>query len=183
MNYTKNKFFSLLTVLALIIIGMAGEATAQNSLSKIEKQVRKELVTLPFYGVFDNLAFKVDGSTVYLYGQVVRPTTKSGAENRIEDLDGVTEVINQIEVLPLSPYDDRIRLQTLNSIGSRGALYRYFQGVNPSLKIIVNRGRITLEGVVATRGDANLAYIAAREVPGAFAVTNNLMVERENRAR
>jgi hyperosmotically inducible periplasmic protein len=143
-------------------------------------KVRKELVTLPYYGVFDNLAYKIDGSTVTLYGQVVRPSTRSSAEKRIKKIEGVDRVVNNIEVLPLSTFDNSIRARAYRAVFRSGSLYRYGMGANPSIHIIVNRGHITLEGVVANEGDSRLAYIAARGVPGAFSVKNNLRVERKS---
>jgi hyperosmotically inducible protein len=147
--------------------------------AELQKEVRKELVTLPWYGVFDNLAYKVEGGTVTLYGQVVRPTTRSDAERRVKRITGVTRVINNIRVLPLSSFDDSIRRRTYTEISRRAGLYRYFMGANPSIHIIVDRGHVTLEGVVANKTDAQLAYIAARSVPGVFSVTNNLRTDRE----
>jgi hyperosmotically inducible protein len=152
------------------------------SQQQIMKKVRKELVTLPYYGVFDNLAYKVEGSTVTLYGQVVRPTTRKDAERRVARIDGVERVVNNIEVLPLSSFDDEIRVRTYRTLFRTGGLYRYAMGANPSIHIVVNRGHVTLEGVVSSEGDKNLAYIAARGVPGVFSVTNNLRSERGNRA-
>jgi hyperosmotically inducible protein len=142
--------------------------------ANLTKQIRHELVTLPYYGVFDNLAFKVEGDTVTLYGQVVRPTTRSDAQYRVAHLPGVARVVNNIQVLPLSSFDDSIRIRAYRTIFSYGGLYRYAMGANPSIHIIVDNGRLTLEGVVDNKGDANLAYIAARTVPGVFSVTNNL---------
>jgi len=81
----------------------------------------------------------------------------------------------------LSPSDDRIRYRLLRTLSNTGALYRYFLGANPGIRIIVNRGRVSLEGYVDNKGDANLAYITARGVPGTFAVTNNLKVLAEPR--
>jgi len=172
----------ILALTLLMAVGISGLAqdrrSATGRLELLEK-IRKELVTLPWYGVFDNLKYKLDGSTVTLYGEVVRPTTRSDAERRVARLGGVTRVINQIRVLPLSSFDDQIRRRTYAEISRKGSLYRYFRGVNPSIHIIVDRGHVTLEGVVANRGDANLAYIAARGVPGVFSVTNNLRTDRE----
>jgi len=150
------------------------------STPQLAKKVRHELVTLPYYGVFDNLAYNINGSTVTLYGEVVRPTTRSGAENRVKRLAGVTRVVNNIRVLPLSRHDDDIRAATYRSLARTGGLYRYLQGANPSIHIVVDRGQVKLEGVVANKADRNLANIAARTVPGAFGVTNNLRVESEN---
>ena len=148
---------------------------------QIMKKVRKELVMLPYYGVFDNLAYKVEGGTVTLYGQVVRPTTRKDAERRVARIAGVERVINQIEVLPLSPSDDSIRVRTYRTIFRAGSLYRYARGANPSLHIVVNRGHVTLEGVVANETDRRLAFFAANSVPGVFSVTNNLRTDRESR--
>ena len=148
---------------------------------QVMKKIRKELVTLPFYGVFDNLAYSFDGSTATLYGQVVRPTTKSDAERRVRRIPGVGRVVNQIEVLPLSSFDDSIRRRAYRQIFGTAGLYRYAMGANPSLHIVVNRGRLTLEGVVANEGDRRFAQVAALQVPGVFSVTNNLRVESDER--
>jgi hyperosmotically inducible protein len=152
------------------------------SQQQITKKIQKELVTLPYYGVFDNLAYQVEGDTVTLYGQVVHPMTRKDAEQRVARIKGVGRVINQIEVLPLSSVDDSIRVRTYRTLFRTGGLYRYAMGANPSIHIVVNRGHVTLEGVVSSEGDKNLAYIAARGVPGVFSVTNNLRSERGKRA-
>jgi hyperosmotically inducible periplasmic protein len=147
-------------------------------LGQMEKKIRKELVTLPWYGVFDNLAFEVDGSTVTLHGQVVQPSTRKDAERRVKKIAGVERVVNNIEVLPLSSFDDSIRARTYRALfGSNSPLFRYGRGVNPSIHIIVNGGHVTLEGVVSTEGDNRFAYALARGVSGVFSVTNNLRVE------
>lgn len=150
---------------------------------QISKRVRKELVTLPYYGVFDNLAYQIEGGTVTLYGQVVRPSTRSDAARRVAKIKGVERVVNNIEVLPLSTFDDRIRAQAYRTIFNTSSLYRYAMGSNPSIHIIVNRGHLTLEGVVGNRMDKQLAEFAARGLPGVFSVTNNLIDESEERAR
>ena len=180
------KDFRLLVILAALLVGapvgatdaaLAQDGRSDVSRSELQKKIRKELVTLPWYGVFDNLAYQVNGGTVTLYGQVVRPTTRSDAERRVSRLNGVTRVVNNIKVLPLSSFDDSIRRRTFNQLRRTGGLYRYFLGANPSLHIIVDRGHVTLEGVVSNRGDANLAYITARSVSGVFSVTNNLRID------
>ncbi|HEX8634124.1 MAG TPA: BON domain-containing protein [Pyrinomonadaceae bacterium] len=148
---------------------------------QVSKRVRKELVTLPYYGVFDNLAYKVEGDTVTLYGQVVRPSTRSDAARRVAKIEGVERVVNNIEVLPLSGFDDRIRVEAYRAVFNAGGLYRYAMGANPSVHIVVNRGHVTLEGVVANRMDKQLAEFAARGIPGVFSVTNNLIAERDGR--
>jgi hyperosmotically inducible protein len=165
-------------VLAASFAAAAPEASAQPT----SKSIRKALVTLPYYGVFDNLAYNVaaDG-TVTLYGQVVRPSTKDGAEHSVKRIAGVTRVVNKIEVLPLSPFDDSIRASAYRTIFDTGGLYRYAMGSNPSLHIVVNHGHLTLEGVVANEFDRRLAYNAARSVSGAFTVTNNLRTDEEQR--
>jgi hyperosmotically inducible protein len=174
-----------LTTLAAALLLAASFAVAAPSASAqpTSKSIRKALLTLPYYGVFDNLAYNVaaDG-TVTLYGQVVRPTTKDDAEHRVRRIAGVTRVVNQIEVLPLSPFDDSIRASAYRTIFDTGGLYRYAMGANPSLHIVVNHGHLTLEGVVANELDRRLAYAAARSVPGAFTVTNNLRTDKELRS-
>ena len=122
---------------------------------------------------------QVNGGTVTLYGEVVRSSTRSDAAGRVKRLAGVTRVVNNIKVLPLSSFDDDIRRATYRSIARMGGLYRYLQGTNPSLHIVVDNGHVTLEGVVSGSGDRNLAYMAANRVPGVFSVKNNLRVEGE----
>jgi hyperosmotically inducible protein len=162
----------------------APEQRGELAQQRVSKSVRKALVTLPFYGVFDNLAYEINGDTVTLHGQVVRPSTRSDAERRVRRLDGVSRVVNQIEVLPLSSFDDSIRRRAYRTVFGTASLYRYAMGANPSIHIVVNRGHLTLEGVVGSEGDSQFAHIAARQVPGVFSVTNNLRVEgREGRAR
>jgi hyperosmotically inducible protein len=132
---------------------------------------------LPYFGVFDNIAFKVEGETVTLLGQVVRPSLKSDAGNAVKHIEGVEHVDNQIEVLPLSPIDDRLRLQLFRAIYSYPALEKYALGVQKPIRIIVKNGHVALEGVVDNDADKNVAGIRANGVPGIFSVTNNLRVE------
>ena len=148
---------------------------------RIVREVRHELVTLPYYGVFDWLEYEVQpNGTVILKGQVVRPSTKSDAEGRVKEIEGVTSVVNQIETLPLSPNDDRLRFALYRQIyGFNSPLFRYAHQSVPSIHLIVNRGHATLKGVVSNRGDANLANVRARSVPGLFSVKNELRVEGE----
>jgi hyperosmotically inducible protein len=133
---------------------------------------------LPFYSLFDNLAYKVNGSTVTLLGQVTRPVLKSDAETVVKRIDGVDKVVNNIEVLPLSPMDDRIRRAAFRAIYGDPALSRYGMGAIPPIHIIVNNGHLTLEGVVDNQNDSNIANIRARGVPGVFSVQNNLRVQK-----
>ena len=152
------------------------------SQDRVTREVRHELVMLPYYGVFDNLAYRVDGSTVTLLGQVTRPTLKSDAENVVKQIEGVTQVNNQIQVLPLSSMDDRIRLATYRAIYSQPGLDRYALQAVPPIHIIVDNGKVTLEGVVNSQADKDRANIQANSVAGVFSVTNNLRVEGDNTA-
>jgi hyperosmotically inducible periplasmic protein len=148
--------------------------------AEIAKKVRHELVMLPYYGIFDDLAFKVEGNTVVLLGQVVRPTLKSDAERAVKRIPGVGQVVNQIEVLPVSPMDDQIRMAEYRAIyGDPAISTRYGYRALPSIHIIVKNGHVTLEGVVANQGDRNLIGIKANAVPNVFSVTNNLQVEED----
>jgi hyperosmotically inducible protein len=144
---------------------------------RIAREVRHELVMLPYYGVFDNLAYRVDGTTVSLFGQVTRPTLKSDAEGVVKRIEGVTKVNNQIEVLPLSPMDDQTRRAEFRAIYSEPSLNMYATQAVPPIHIIVDNGKVTLVGVVGTQMDKDLAGVRANSVPGVFSVTNNLKVE------
>ncbi len=146
--------------------------------SRLEKEVRHELVMLPYYGVFDNLAYRVNGYEVELFGQVTRPTLKTDAERVVKRIEGVEKVTNKIEVLPLSPNDDRIRLDVYRAIYGHTALNRYALQAVPPIHILVKNGNVSLEGVVANESDKNIANIQARSVPGVFNVTSNLKTEK-----
>ncbi len=143
----------------------------------LTNQVRHQLVMLPYYSVFDNLEYKVEGSRVILLGQVVRPVLKSDAEAVVKKIEGVSSVDNRIEVLPLSSFDDRIRLAEFRAIYSSAMLSRYAIQPVPPIHIIVKAGHVTLEGLVASETDRSVAYIKASGVPGVFSVSNNLHVE------
>jgi hyperosmotically inducible protein len=162
----------------LLFLAVAAFGAAQPNPDKITREVRHELVMLPYYGVFDNLAYRVDGTKVSLFGQVTRPTLKSDAERVVKKIEGVELVDNEIEVLPLSPDDDRIRLATYRAIFSKPQLQRYQMGAVVPIHIIVKNGNVTLIGVVASEADKDIAGIAANGVPGAFKVTNDLVVEK-----
>jgi len=168
-----------LFVLGAFAVPVRAQAPAPGS-SKYEawltKEVRHQLVMLPWYSVFDNLAYSVDGYTVTLQGQVVRPSLKSDAEAAIKNIEGVEKVINNIDVLPPSPNDDRIRRSVFRAIYSFGPLQKYELQAVPPIHIIVKGGHVTLEGVVDNETDKNTAYIRANGVSGVFSVTNNLRV-------
>jgi hyperosmotically inducible protein len=182
----------LRVVISLVMISVFTSALARDAFtakksfqgdarSRIIKEVRHELATLPYYGVFDWLEFEVrPDNTVVLRGQVVRPTTKSEAEANVRHIDGVSRVVNEIEVLPLSPEDDRLRLALYRTLYSWDSpLFRYATQSVPPIHIIVNHGHAVLKGVVANKADADLAYLRARGVPGLFDVKNELQAESE----
>jgi hyperosmotically inducible protein len=156
----------------------ANQAGSSRGTERIVREVRHELVMLPYYGVFDNLAYRVDGATVTLMGQVTRPTLKSDAENVVKRIEGVEHVKNEIEVLPVSPNDDRIRRAVYRAIYSDPTMDRYAIQAVPPIHIIVKNGNVNLEGIVATEADKNIAGIRANGVSGVFSVTNNLHVEK-----
>jgi len=168
----------VITLLSLTALGFAqdrGQPSAKSQ-DRIIREVRHELLMLPYFGVFDNIAFKVNGDTVTLLGQVVRPTLKSDSENVVKHIEGVEKVDNQIEVLPPSPMDDRLRIRLYRAIYGYPALEKYALGVQKPIRIIVRNGNVTLEGVVDNEGDKNFAGIRANSVSGIFSVTNNLQV-------
>lgn len=170
------------SLLALASLGTAQDAQrdqlSSKSQERIVKEVRHELLMLPYFGVFDYIAYKVDGPTVTLLGAVVRPTLKSDAENVVKHIEGVEKVDNQIEVLPPSPMDDRLRLELFRAIYQYPPLQKYELGVQKPIRIIVKNGHVTLEGVVDNEADKNLAGVRANSVPGIFSVTNNLQVSK-----
>ena len=174
---------SSIPLLAVLIAATAIQARAQNTSHQrnerkmqenLVKEVRHQLLLLPYYSVFDNLLFKVEGDKVTLLGQVVRPTLKSDAENAVKSIEGVASVNNQIEVLPVSPMDDQLRRAVYRAIYGDAVLSRYGMSALPSIHIIVRNGNVTLEGVVDSESDKNLANLRASAVPNVFSVTNNL---------
>jgi hyperosmotically inducible protein len=167
----------LMTVMLMALPSWANP-TDNVAPDKMTNKIRKELVTLPFFSVFDNLAFKVEDGTVTLFGQVSRPSLRKDAERVVERITGVEEVVNQIEVLPLSNFDDRIRLATYRAIYRQPGLDRLSFMANPPIRIIVKNGNVTLEGIVNNKGDATRAFLAANGVSGVFSVKNNLRIER-----
>lgn len=172
---------SKLPILFAALLALTMLAPAQDSAKsqdRIVREVRHELLMLPYFGVFDYIAFKVDGGTVTLLGQVVRPTLKSDSENAVKRIEGVEKVDNQIEVLPPSSMDDKLRIALFRAIYQYPSLQKYELGVQKPIRIIVKNGRVTLEGIVDSDADKNLANIRANSVPGIFAVTNNLQVSK-----
>jgi hyperosmotically inducible protein len=152
---------------------------AMQGVDRIVREIRHELLMLPYYDVFDWLEGQVrpDG-TVVLRGEVVRPSTKKEAEERVKKIEGVTNVVNEIDVLPPSPMDDKIRVAVYRALFNWDSpLFRYAHRSQPPIHIIVKNGRVWLKGVVATEQDKQLAYMKARSVPGTFDVVNELQVE------
>lgn len=180
--------FATLLICSMVLIAAAqaqhNQALDQKSMARIYKEVRHELVMLPFYGVFDNLAYKVDADgTVTLLGQTVRPVLKSDAENAVKKIEGVERVVNNIEVLPPSPADDRIRREVYRAIYGNTALSEYQLRAVPPIHIIVKNGHVTLEGAVARAMDKQIAGVQANSVPGIFSVTNNLVLDEEQKKK
>jgi len=176
------------SVLALTFAAAGTLATAQTSqraaepsdrvAQRLTKEVHHELIMLPYLDVFDHLAYKVDGSKVTLLGSVTRPTLRSDAESAVKGIEGIEQVDNQIEVLPPSPMDDRLRIQLYRAIYGYPSLQNYAMAVNKSIQIVVKSGHVSLEGVVDNEADKNTAGIRAKGVPGTFSVDNNLTVAK-----
>ena len=146
--------------------------------SHLIQEIRHQLVMLPYYGIFDDIGFQVNGSTVTLEGEVTNPTLKEDAGRTVKRIEGVTNVVNNIEVLPLSPNDNQIRRGVYRAIyGDPTLSTRYGFQALPSIHIIVKNGHVRLEGVVANEGDKNIAGVRANGVPGVFSVENDLQVE------
>lgn len=181
------KIFSSFIISAFIILAFsslntnAQDLSGKGSAKTIEQQVFKKILRLPYYEVFDNIKYSVNGGTVTLYGEVRNATNRKSAERVVEDISGVINVVNNIEVLPLGSFDESIRGNLYRTLANRGGLYRYFNQTNPSVRLVVDRGHVRLEGFVANRGDYNLMNILARGVSGTFSVTNNLVIENQLR--
>lgn len=174
---------SYIALLVAVFAFLVADANAQGysdtkSGRTIEQNVRRQILKMPRYEVFDYIGYTVDGSTVTLYGKVRNAINKSEAKNRVEDIPGVTRVVNNIEVLPLGSFDESIRRNLYVRLSRTGALSRYLWPVNPSVRLIVDRGHVTLEGFVANEGDFNTMNIVAHGISGVFGVTNNLKIDR-----
>lgn len=175
------KHYLLLSILAVPILFTLSFAQANTTqqLSRLGKEVRHELLMLPYYTRFDILEFKVEEDTVILSGFVTRPTLKSDAENVVKDIEGVERIVNKIEVLPLSPNDDRIRRALFYALFSWDSpLYRYAIGSADNVRIIVKNGHVTLYGIVSSDLERTVAELRANQVPGVFSVTNKITVQK-----
>ena len=172
----KSKASVVMILLSFVSAFGQSAQPSQKAEDRIQKEVRHQLLLLPYLSVFDNLAYKVDGYDVTLVGQVTRPVVKSDAERAVKSIEGVEKVDSQIEVLPPSPMDDRLRRQLFRTIYGFPSLQRYALPVIKPIRIIVKNGHVTLEGVVDSEADKNTAGIRANSVPGIFEVKNNLQV-------
>jgi hyperosmotically inducible protein len=149
---------------------------ANQPTNDLTSRVRHELVMLPYFTIFDNMSYRVDGSTVTLMGKVTRTSLRQDAERVVKNIEGVDRVQNEIEVLPVSMFDNQIRWQEARAIYGYPTLNRYGMGTQPSIRIIVENGHVTLEGVVNNQADKNVAGMRANGVHGVFSVTNDLVV-------
>ena len=183
LSQTAGVVIILLALLCQTSLAQAqGAPLDQKSIDRITHEVRHELVMLPFYNVFDNLAYKVDpDGTVTLLGQVARPTLKDDAARAVKRIEGVTNVVNNIEVLPTSMNDDRIRRAVYRAIYGNSVLAPYQLRAVPPIHIIVKNGNVVLEGVVARQMDKQIAGMQANHVSGVFSVNNNLQVEEQEK--
>jgi len=167
---------SILAVCLVLSVSAQQHPVSERSAERIQKEVRHELAMLPYVTVFDNLSYKVEGDKVTLLGQVTNPVVKTDAGKAVKSIEGVEQVDNQIEVLPLSPNDDRLRRQLFRAIYGYPPLEKYALGVLKPIRIIVRNGHVTLVGIVDSQADKDAAGIRANGVPGVFSVTNNLQV-------
>lgn len=176
---SRRVFFAFLfAVIALSFSTASAQDFVNLSAAKsLEQDVQKRILRLPRYEVFDYISFKVEGSTVTLFGKVRNGINKSDAKNSVEDIPGVTKVVNNIEILPPGSFDDSIRRNLYRTLSNSGGLSRYLWTVNPSVRLVVDRGHVFLEGFVASEGDYNALNVLANTVPGVFSVTNNLKID------
>ena len=168
-------FFAVLAVI-FVIPAQAGQQVSEKAETRIQREVRHQLLLLPYFNVFDNITYQVDDGKVTLMGQVTQPVLKSSAGNVVKSIEGVEQVVNNIEVLPVSTMDDQLRLRLFRAIYGFTALQRYALPVIKPIRIIVKNGHVTLEGVVDSEADKNLANIRANSVSGVFSVTNHLRI-------
>lgn len=183
MNRIKKYFALSFAVIAFSIVGFNAETIAapvEKPAKTIEQQVNSKIRGLLRYGVFDNITYQVSGDTVTLSGKTITLGTKDEAARSVKSIKGVSSVINNIDELPLGSFDNRIRRAAYVSFVNRGPA-QYFNEINPDVRIIVENGRMTLEGFVSSQSDSNLLNILARGIPGVFEVTNNLVVGRDSR--
>lgn len=180
MKLFRNLLVFAVTFFAFSAVGINAQNVSGNQSQRaLEEKIYKKILYLPYYGAFDSIKFQVEGSKVILSGKVINSINKSDAKNAVEDIDGVSEVVNNIDLLPLSSFDNQIRFRLAREIGNSAGIGRYVPERAPSVRIIVENGRITLEGYVSNRSDSNLLNILANGIPGVFSVQNNLIVNKE----
>ncbi|MBX7221514.1 MAG: BON domain-containing protein [Blastocatellia bacterium] len=170
--------WSSLVCAVLLLATVPLQAKTQDA--ELYEKVRKTLVTLPRYSVFDNLEYKIENGAVTLLGQVRNASLHDDAERSVKRIKGVTSVTNNIEILPVGRNDDQIRREAFSRVYS-GILARYKIQAVPPIHIIVKNGHLTLAGVVATKAESNFAEIQAKQVTFAFSVTNRLAIEEESK--
>jgi hyperosmotically inducible protein len=175
------RYFLILSIaiLGFSFIGANAQSYSGKSTREVEDIVFKKINALPYYGVFDHISYKVSGSTVTLYGKVASLGTKKDAERVVKNIEGVDKVVNYIENLPPSSFDNQIRYNLLRTFNNTGGIGGYLREPNPSVRIIVQNGHVTLEGYVNNRGTYNTMNILAGGIPNVFSVTNNLVIEKE----
>lgn len=173
------RIFKKFIILSAVIMAFSAlNISAQSSANtETERLVQKKILRVTDYGVFDHITFTLDGDTVTLNGKVANARNRKEAESRVEDVPGIRRVVNNIEVLSVSNFDDSIRKNLYRSISNYGGLSRYLWTVNPSVRLIVDGGHVTLEGYVANKGDYNTMNIVANGVTGVFSVKNNLIID------
>lgn len=174
MRFVKSFLFILVAIIGFSSVDVSAQTNAE-----IDKKVAKAIRKLPYYEVFDYISYKVEGRNVTLYGQVATAINKKDAEGYVKDIKGVENVINNIEILPPSSFDDSIRRQIVRNFYQYGNLSRYLSEVNPEVRIIVKNGRVTFEGIVSNQTDVNLMNIATNQILGVFQVTNNVKIKSE----
>lgn len=179
MKIFRNFIALALAVAAFSFVSVNAQVSVTGTTQSIERQVQKKILRLPYYEVFDYIGFNVNGDTVTLVGKVRNARNRKDAEAYVRDVPGVRNVVNNIEVLPVGSFDDSIRVNLYRTLAQSGGLSRYLWTVNPSVRLIVDRGNVSLEGYVANRGDYNTMNVLAHGVPGVFNVTNNLVIDNE----
>ena len=188
----KSVFRLIVAVSVALVTGASAVALPDNpdqhmqistTQDRIVREVRHELLMLPQFSIFDNLSYRIEDNTVTLLGQVRNAILKDEAQAVVKEIEGVQQVNNQIEILPASFNDDRIRRQVARAVFRQPRLFEYSTEPVPSIHIIVKNGHVNLEGVVSNQGDKDVAGIQANGVPGVFSVQNNLQVENPKLAR
>jgi hyperosmotically inducible protein len=173
--------FAKVAAAAIVTIAMSTPAwAAQRSNLETFRDVQQQVLRYPNFTVFDSVHAVVDGGVVRLTGKVTMPYKRNDIGQRVERVAGVSTVINDIEVLPVSQFDDDLRIGIARAIYGNSNFWRYGSMVNPPIHIVVERGRVTLEGVVNSEVDRMLARSIASSFQ-AFSVTNNLRTDEEVR--